>query len=77
MGKGRPFSDSAHQKTLKTAKTVQKVFDDFQNADLRYLCQSTDSMCGCVDLTDSNVISAPQSVKMRNIFQVFCRCAAH
>jgi hypothetical protein len=28
------FSDSAHQKTLKTAKTLQKVFDDSQNADL-------------------------------------------
>jgi len=26
--------DSAHQKPLKTAKTVQKVFDGSQNADL-------------------------------------------
>jgi hypothetical protein len=34
-----------------------------------YLCQSIDRVCGCVELTDSNVISAPLSVKMPEISQ--------
>jgi hypothetical protein len=36
-----------------------------------YLCQSMDRVCGCVDLTDSNVVSAPLSVN----FQKFRRAS--
>jgi len=36
-----------------------------------------DRVCGCVDLTDSNVISDPMTVKMTEIAPGFSRCAAH
>jgi hypothetical protein len=36
-----PFSDSAHQKTLKTAKMMQKVFNGSQNAGLCYFNKVT------------------------------------
>jgi hypothetical protein len=41
-----------------------------------YLCQSIDRVCSCVDLRDNNVISTPLSLKMPEILQAFCRCAA-
>ena len=34
-------------------------------------------MYNCVELTDSNDISAPLSVRSPEISQIFCRCASH
>jgi len=41
------------------------------------LCQPMDRVYSCVDLTESNVISAKLSVRRPEISHVFCTRAAH
>ena len=43
----------------------------------KHLCQPMEHVCSCVDLRESNVISAALSVKKPEISHVFRRCAAH
>jgi hypothetical protein len=43
----------------------------------KQVCQPIDRLWSCVDLTNSNVISAPLSVSRPEISQVLCRCAAN
>ena len=45
--------------------------------ELKQLCLSMEHLCSYVDLTDSNVMSVPLSVRRRENSQGFCRCVAH
>jgi hypothetical protein len=55
-------------KCLSIIFKIKTFIDNFADV------QPMDLVCSCVNLTDSNVISASLSVREREISQVFCKC---